>query len=126
MFISKKKLKAVLTDSMFEALTTSGSSLADEAKIRAELEDLKLKKKMEEEEIKHLVKLERERQAVENQKTLLKMQEEFNGKESKLRQEFFDKNMAIIKEGHQKMQEIYMQILERLPNVNMEITRKSK
>jgi hypothetical protein len=41
-----------------------------------------------------------------------------------LQKEYFEKVMSAVKEGQKKMEDIYTKILERLPNVNMEITKK--
>lgn len=94
--------------------------------LREEKEDLEFTKKMEEKEIAHLVKMKEEKLLVESEKNRLELTQKFQEKEMALQKEYFEKVMANVKEGHSKMEEIYHKILERLPNVNMEITRESK
>lgn len=93
------------------------------AQLKEELENLKLQKKMEETEIKHLVKMKEEKQAIELQKALNDQNKQFNDKEMQLQTKYHEKVMLVLEEGSKKLQEIYKEILGRLPNVNVEMKR---
>lgn len=95
-------------------------------KLREEKEDLDFKKKMEEKEIVHLVKMKEEKMAMATEKERLNLTQKFQEKEMALQKEYFEKVMVAVKEGQEKMEDIYTKILERLPNVNMEIKRGIK
>jgi transcription termination factor NusB len=99
---------------------------AEARQAREDLEELRFQKSMEEKEIAHLVKMKEEKIHIESTQKELEMQKKFQAKEMELQKEYFDKVMSTVKEGHKKMEDIYHKILERLPNVNMEITRESK
>lgn len=89
-------------------------------KIR-ELEHLK---SLEEKEITHLVKMKEEKQTVELQKEKLRLAQDFQTKEMALQTEYHTKVMAVIQKEHADIKEVYTQIMERLPNVNVELSRK--
>lgn len=99
---------------------------AEIRELREEKEDLEFKKKMEEKEIAHLVKMKEEKLTIATEKERLELTQQFQEKEMALQKEYFEKVMAAVKEGQKKMEDIYTKILERLPNVNMEITKESK
>lgn len=98
--------------------------LKDEIKrLKEEKETLSFQKKMEEKEISHLVKMKEEKIHIETEKERLELTQKFQEKEMQLQKEYFDKVMAAVKDGQKKMEDIYTKILERLPNVNLDITR---
>lgn len=92
-------------------------------KLKEELENLKLQKKMEETEIKHLVKMKEEKQAIELEKAMNAQTKDFNKKEMDLQTKYHEKIMVVLEEGSKKLQDIYKEILGRLPNVNVEMKR---
>jgi len=98
---------------------------AEIRELREEKEDLEFKKKMEEKEIAHLVKMKEEKIEMETQKKEIELIKDFQAKEMKLQTEYFDKVMETVKEGHKKMEDIYGEILRRLPNVNMSIRQEN-
>jgi hypothetical protein len=51
------------------------------------------------------------------------MQKEFQTKEMTLQTEGHAKIMAMLEKGREELSGVYKQIIERLPNVNMEIKR---
>jgi Skp family chaperone for outer membrane proteins len=123
MFVTKKQIKEMLD----EALGIKDGKAALQKEIRQlkdELEDLKLKKKMEETEIKHLVKLKEERQAVEADKQKNELAKTFNDKEMALQTKYHEQVMGVIQKEHEKLQALYKEIIGRLPDVNMTITKK--
>jgi hypothetical protein len=123
MFIFKKDLEKALRGIINEGDSTSSLKLQITG-LKEELEDLKLKKKMEETEIKHLVKMKEEKQALEVDKAKNDLNKTFNEKEMALQTKYHDKVMGVIQGEHLKIQELYKEILTRLPNVNMTIAKK--
>lgn len=121
--ISKGQLKKVI-DEAINGPDKTGELKKDIKRLKNELEDLEFKKRMEEAEIKHLVKMKEEKQILEAQKKEVELTKEFQAKEMKLQTEYHDKAVKLIQEGHAKMQEIYGKIMERLPNVTMAIEKK--
>jgi len=91
--------------------------------LRDEIATLKKSKEMEEREIKHLVRLEKEKNDVEFLKKEEQIKAEYAKKEMALQKEYHEKAMQLIEKEHAQVKEIYQQIMERLPNVNMEIRR---
>lgn len=90
-------------------------------KLKKELAELKLKKEMEERDIKHLVKLKEEKLDIEHQKKELKLKDQFKDKEMKLQTEYHEKVVAQIDSFRDEMKQVYTEIMKRLPNVNMEM-----
>ena len=98
----------------------------DAKKLREELEDLKLKKRIEEAEIKHLVKMKEEKNAIELEKQVNAMQREFAEKEMALLKKYQQDLTGRFVEEQKNLQTVYAEIMKRLPNVNLEIERKSR
>jgi hypothetical protein len=121
MWIGKRKL---------EELLSGGESVVQLKKRIQELKDetkeLELKKTMDEREIEHLVKLKEEKLNIEHQKKNLALQSEFKQKEMALQTTYHDKIMAKLENAAKEMKDVYTKIMERLPNVNMNIEKKVK
>lgn len=79
---------------------------------------------MEEKEIAHLVKMKEEKILIETEKKRIELSQKFQDKEMALQREYFEKVMKAVQEGQKKMEDIYTKIMDRLPNINMEISRK--
>ena len=93
----------------------------DRARLKQEVEDLRLKKKIEEEDIKHMVKMKMERLDLEHQK---KVQETERVKEKEIadvKDRYRDKMELQLSKETANIKEMYAQILERLPNVNLKL-----
>ncbi len=89
----------------------------EEARLTKEIETLKHKKKIEEEDIKHLVKLEKEKNGIEFQKKEMTLQKKHDDDVAKVKDEYRDKLEKHLQEETKNIKEMYGQILERLPNV---------
>ena len=89
--------------------------------LKEEKAELEFKKEMEEKEIAHLVKMKEEKILLEVEQKNIALQKQFQEKEMVLQKEYFDKVMIAVSAGQQKMEDIYVKILDRLPNVNMRI-----
>ena len=127
------RLKTIIKETVQDALDMGEGLIkklqelrADVRRLTEEKQELEYQKKMEEKEIAHLVKMKEEKIGIETEKKRLELTQQFQEKTMKLQTEYFDKVMNAVKEGHDKMEEIYGKIMERLPNVNMEISKKSR
>ena len=102
---------------------------------KEELEDVKLKKRLEAEEIKHMVRIseEKNKQEVENEK--IRLQREFaemitNLKDQNRREleeslkQFHGKMESRFSEELKNLKEVYGLLMQRLPNVNLTLTKK--
>ena len=120
MFISAKTLREVL------GLSSDTIELQKTVKqLKDEIAQLESKRKIEELELKHLVKMKEEKQALELQKAKNDQERAFNQKEMELQTKYHDKVMSIIQDNTTKTQEIYTEILQRLPTVTVDVKRKS-
>lgn len=113
--------KTVELESARRELQSSKDQVANLDKKIRELEHLK---SLEEKELSHLVKMKEEKQAVELQKEKLKLAQDYQTKEMALQTEYHTKVMAVIQKEHADIKQVYTQIMERLPNVNVELSRK--
>ena len=104
---------------------------------KEELEDLKLKKRLEQEEIKHMVKINEERKDAEVSKKVIEMEKKYNEQISKFREEQTAALLQLTKELHGKLEgrfnvelgnlkEIYQALMARLPNVNLTLEKRLK
>ena len=91
--------------------------------LKIQIKDLELKKRLEEEEIKHLVKMKEEKQEIEIQKKGIELQKIFQEKEMKLQSTYHDKIIKTIEESRKEARDLYTAIMDRLPNVNVEMKR---
>jgi len=102
---------------------------------KEELEDVKLKKRLEAEEIKHMQRINEEKMkiALENEKA--RLNKEFAEHIAKFKEEQRQELVASLKDFHKKMEdrfcnelvnmkEIYNMLTEKLPNVNYNIEKK--
>ena len=128
--IDTSKLGQAVKDAVTEALNNqetrykkAGDLEKEIAKLKEEKGDLELKKRMEQEEIKHLVKMKEEKQLIEATKKELELRAEYQKKEMALQTQYHEKQIEQIDDARTEMREIYKEIMERLPNVNMEIKR---
>jgi VIT1/CCC1 family predicted Fe2+/Mn2+ transporter len=94
--------------------------------LKEEIEQLKSTKKIEEAEIKHLVRMKGEKLELEHQKKEVELQEEFAKKQMQLQQDYHDKVLAQIELARKEQKETYTEIMKRLPNVNMEIKQTKR
>lgn len=112
-------------DSKKDELKTIIRGLEEErSQLKREVEDLKSKKQIEEEQIKHLVKIKDEKREIEYKRKEMDIEAEKNKEIAKVKDDYRDKmerNLISQKEDILKM---YSEILERLPNVNAKLSGK--
>ncbi len=93
--------------------------LEDERLLLArEVEDLKSKKKIEEEKIKHLVKLKDEKREIEFQRREMKIEAEKDIEVAKVKDTYRDKLEENLITQKDDIKSMYSEILARLPNIN--------
>jgi hypothetical protein len=120
----EKWKKAALKTEIKELEEKLEASVKDASQTRTELRivtdqlaDLKLKKKIEEEDIKHMVKMKEERNEVENEKKLLEMEREKDKAIADAKDKFRDKLESFLQEQVKDTKDMYGEILQRLPDV---------
>ena len=93
----------------------------DRVRLKQEVEDLKLKKKIEEEDIKHMVRMKMERLDLEHQKKIQETEREKENEIANVKDKYRDKMELQLSKETANIKEMYAQILERLPNVNLKL-----
>jgi hypothetical protein len=106
----------------------------DKRELKEELEELKLKKRLEQEEIAHLQKINEERLKSDLDRKELKLEQDFQKKINAVEEESMKKVVDSLSQFHTKMEEkfdselsnmkdVLALLMKGLPNVNMEITK---
>lgn len=125
--LSREEIREVVSEVMYEGDSSQKKKQELEKTIKRlteEKAELEFKKGMEEKEIAHLVKMKEEKILIETEKKRIELSQKFQDKEMALQREYFEKVMKAVQEGQKKMEDIYTKIMDRLPNINMEISRK--
>jgi len=105
-----------------ERLREERRKLKDEiVDLGSEVKQLKQDRKVEEEDIKHLLKMKEEAVEIEKQKYQLKCDSEKNIAIAAAKDEFRDKLEALLKGQIRDTKEMYSEILARLPDVNVRL-----
>ncbi|MAF80097.1 hypothetical protein CL629_03405 [bacterium] len=89
--------------------------------LRENVEDLKIEKKVSEEDIKHMVRMKEEKLALEYDKKEIDW---FKAKEKEIaaiKDQYRDKIEKNLEKESARTQEMYNEILKRLPNVNVKL-----
>jgi hypothetical protein len=94
--------------------------------LQGKLRDVKLDKTIEERDIKHLIKCEREKTALELKKYRVELEAEYQQKEMELQKSYHEKVLQTLREGQGKMEEVHKQILAALPNVDVALSNVFK
>lgn len=110
------KVKALETE--IDGLRTERRTLKDE------VEDLKSKRKVEDEQLKHLLKIKEEKMDLEFQKKVHDAEVKKQNEVAAVKDQYRDKVEAELKSRHSQLQEMYGQILARLPDVNVALSGK--
>ena len=138
MFGFRKGLKQKVIEDEMEEIRDEIKSLRREKKVLEEsLEELKLQKRLEVEEIKHLTKINNERMKQEVESKKIDLEKIYHSDISKFKEEQRVQLVESLKDFHvkierqfkdelQSMKEMFKMLSERLPNVNYEITKELK
>ena len=94
--------------------------------LKDQVEDLKLKRKIEEEDIKHMMKIKDE--SLELQFKRKEMDNERSKEQAiaKVKDDYRDKVEASLNKRGDELKSMYGEILARLPNVNLELSKKMR
>lgn len=122
MWVNKRELKALI----MEAVHYGKDYPTTIMNMKKELEELKLKKTMEEREIKHLVTLKEGKLELENQKKVVENDKKYQEKVMELQKEYHEKGLKQIEVARKEMKEVYTEIMKRLPNITAALEIKKK
>ena len=92
--------------------------------LKDEVEDLKIKKKISEEDIKHMVKMREEKSDLEYLKKEVQLEKEHQLKLHEASNEYRDKTEKHLEKQAGEMKEVYTQIMKRLPNISARVDVK--
>lgn len=107
------------------SLENERDRLRDEVSdLRSEVKQLKSNKKIEEEDIKHMIKMKEEAVEIDNQKFELKCTGEKNDAIAVVKDTYRDKMEDNLKGQIKGTKDMYSEILKRLPDVNVKLQGK--
>lgn len=87
--------------------------------LKEQVADLKLKRKIEEEDIKHMVKINAERKDIELEKSTIQLEKEKAREIAEVKDGYRDKTEKQLEKQLTDMKNMYGEILQRLPNYNV-------
>ena len=103
-------------------LESERDTLNDEnRKVKDELAELKQKRKMEDEDIRHLVKIKEGKLDLEHQKKRVELEGKFQAEKAVVKDEYRDKLESTLQGQIKDVKQMYGEILKRLPNVNVRL-----
>ena len=91
----------------------------DKRNLKEDLAELKLKKKLEDEDIKHMVKINNERKDIELEKEKMKLERKSAVEIAAVKDSYQNKTEEQLEKQLTNMKDMYGEILERLPNYNI-------
>ena len=126
-FISEGKLVEVVKEALGNK--KDGDSQVEMLKkqvvtLKEEIAELTLKKTMSEREVEQLVKMKQEKQDIEYSKKEIALMGQFQTKEMDLMKDFHNKTLELLEKKAAELGETHKEILKRLPDINMTITKK--
>ena len=120
MFMNKKIVKAY--KAQVEDLKKQITALTnDKMLLKQQCEEMKLKKKLDEEDIKHMVKMKEEKLEMTFQKRVLEVEKAHDEKLMKTKDQYRDKMEERLEKETANIKSMYEDILARLPNVNVRL-----
>jgi len=123
MFNKDKKIKEL--EDKREALELKNDKLETERDtLKEDVADLKLKKKIEDEDIKHMVKMKEEALEIKFQKKEMELEKAKNNEVAKVKDDYRDKMESQLEKRGTEIKGMYSEILERLPNVNVRLKKE--
>jgi len=94
--------------------------------LKREVNDLKSQKKIEEEELKHLVKIKDEKREIEYQKKEMELRAKLAGDLATEKDKFQERQIALLDEAKKDMQKVHSEILARLPDIKAMVKLNGK
>ena len=106
----------------YRALEKEGVAYVLEIRVlKEQVADLKLQRKIEDEDIKHMVKIKESELDIMHQKKGLELQRKSDEEISRVKDNYRDKLESFLKGQVKDVKEMYGQILKRLPDVNVRL-----
>lgn len=118
---AKEKELTKLQDEFEVVLSERNRATSELRKVKDELEELKLKKKIEEEDIKHLTKIKLEQNEIEFTKKVMQVEKTKDSEVMNLKQQYADKLQVRLENEVKNIKEMYSEILKRIPDVNVRL-----
>ena len=123
----KKSENVVREENEVAKLKAAITSLENErVDLKREVEDLKSKRKIEEEEIKHLVKIKDEKREIEYEKREMALERKKNKAIADVKDEYRDKVEQNLENRNTELKEMYTEILSIVPKVEAFVSHRSK
>lgn len=118
-----EKLRVIDTDkeNQLKSVDRLTKEISD---LTSEIDRLKSKKKIEEEDLKHMLKIQEERLALEKQKFEVQKEREKDTAIAKVKDEYRDKLEQFLVQKNKESDQRFTEILAHLPDVSMAITQK--
>ena len=131
MWVSEATLKRIIR----EGIVGGNGETKTIRQLKVELEDLKLKKRMEQEEIKHMTRLNEERMKQQVEQEKVSLTKKYHEDIAKFKEEQRVTLVNSLKDFHTKIEkrfgdelsnlkEVYGLLMQRLPNVNLTLEKK--
>lgn len=95
-------------------------------KLNEELENLKLKRRLDDTEIKALMKIEQEKSKLELEGKKIELEGQYQKKEMELMKDYHQKTLQLLAKNEEMMNKTYNEIMKRLPNVNVALGNGKK
>lgn len=126
-FLNKKADKRVLSlEQYIEKLKADRDRLEDENHtLKVNVRDLKLQKKTEHEEIKHMITMKEGRMDLEFDKKQVVKDRARDEEIKKVRNQYRDKVESNLEKRGAELKEMYSEILTRLPDINVSLRGKT-
>ncbi len=96
----------------------------ERAHLKEQAEDARLQRKIDEEDIKHMMKMKEERLSIESEKKEMTRAREKEAEIAKVKDDYRNKMEARLNKEVENIKEMYGQILARLPNISAELKGK--
>ena len=93
----------------------------DRTRLKEEVEDLKLEKKISDEDIKHMVKMKEEKLSLDFKKKEMDIEQEKQVAIAEVKDQYRDKVEKTLETQKNDIKEMYQQILGRLPDINVKL-----
>jgi len=120
----RKKLEAHIIKLEKEIKGTNDKHITEKLKLEQEIENIKSAKEVEDLNLKHLVKMKEEKNEIALEKAKLKIKAEYKDKELELLKANHTASMKLLDDGKKDLQDIYKNILAKLPQVNYDISEE--
>jgi len=120
MFMNKKMVNGY-KDHVEELKKEITALTNDKMKLKQQCEEMKLQKKLDLEDIKHMVKMKEEKLNIEYEKKVLAVEKTHDEKLMGIKDQYRDKMEARLEKETANIKSMYEDILARLPSINVRL-----